>query len=130
MKNTILVFFFFFLSLGCGKSQNSKPTERLFPPSEQSKVSGKGSCFQGNYHAEVYNGSSWTITRIILIIAGVGYEGQNMEEKILWTRDFCAYPIMSRIRPLTTETCIIQLPDICHNAQEPLRIKEIYGYKQ
>lgn len=115
------------LSIGCGKANKHRPTEKLLPPSEQYKVSGTGSYYLG-YHARVYNGSSWTITRVVVSITGKGYD-ENMRDKVLWTRDFCAYPTMGRIRPLTTETCIVELPDSCHGKEEPLSIREVYGYK-
>jgi hypothetical protein len=110
---------------GCGRSKGHKPTERLFPPTEQSKVSGTGSFFNV-YHASIYNGSNWTITRVVLTIIGKSDWNAN----ILWTRDFCAYPTMGRIRPLTAETCIVELPARCQADDGALMIKEVYGYKQ
>ena len=55
--------------------------------------------------------------------------GDNLGHmKEFWTRDFCAYPT-SQIKPLTTETVLIELPETCDIGEESLRIKQVYGYK-
>lgn len=133
-KQSVILVCLALIIFGCGKAKDNKQSESLLPTDEKDKVVGTGFALKKNYLADIYNGSSWTITRVVLTIVGVGDEPDKLapsgyRDIVLWKRDFCAYPSLGRIRPLTTETCLINLPDDCHCNREPLRVKEVYGYK-
>lgn len=119
---------------GCNRTKSThQQREELLPPMEQAKISGNGSFYQAGYHARVYNGSTWNVTRVVVTVVGKKRgdymaDGYTPTYKRLWTKEFCGYPLGRIIRPLTTDTCVIELPDFCDGKDEPLTISQVYGF--
>ena len=111
--------------LGSWTSSESKFREpEKLPYEERKKVAGKASIneFLGQFTAEIYNGSSFSIQRFVFNIILKEKDGT-----IRWDRKFEGMPFI--MMPLSSGNVNISISDCKNYGNFEWRIDEIYGYK-
>ena len=99
----------------------AKTVEEL-PPFEIAKITGNAGLGSGLFSGKIYNGSSWTVTKIIVTVTAKDENGSTR-----WTRDF-ARDI--QISPLTTASLYIEVTGEQGIKEAPWTIKNVWGYKE
>lgn len=98
-----------------------KAVEEL-PPSEGGKITGNAGLGSGYFSGKIYNGSSWTVTKIIVTVTALEENGN-----IRWTRDF-AYN--TEVQPLTTASLYIEVTGEQGIKESSWTIKSAWGYRK
>ena len=99
----------------------AKSVEEL-SPFETAKITGNAGFNFGSFSGKIYNGSSWTITKIIVTVTAKEENGSTR-----WTRDF-AEDI--EIQPLTTGYLSISVTGEQGVKEPAWSIKSVWGYKE
>ncbi len=105
--------------------QEEKQIETL-PSEEQEKVTGSGGPSDyGTFKGKIYNGSSWTIKRLVIRI-----QAKEKNGVIRWDRRFETSPGFAEIMsPLSTSTFEGSVDDIAGLASADWSIADIQGYR-
>jgi hypothetical protein len=93
------------------------PSNSFWPGSAERKPSG---IFSGT----LYNGSDWTVTRVIVRI-----QAKDKDGTVRWLRDFSA-TLVPELRPLTTESFSLTVVDEQEIKEAAWNIKKLFGYKE
>jgi len=97
--------------------------EKAFPYDQKSKVTGNaGLSGFGSFSGRIYNGSGWTVTRVVVNVKALEEDGSER-----WNRDFSAN---IKISPLKTEYFSVTVTGDHGNPNAKWYIKEIYGYNK
>ena len=102
--------------------RNAKLVEEL-PSSESVKVTGNASLGSGVFSGKVYNGSRWTVTKLIVTVTAKEENGD-----IRWSRDFAEDGL--EIRPLTTGSFYISVAGDQGTKESSWSIKGVWGYRE
>jgi hypothetical protein len=103
-----------------GTDTRDKP-EKPLPLAERSKITGNASLSYGSFSGKIYNGSSWTITRIVINVTAKEEDGS-----VRWSRDLSDNV---KISPLETGHFSVIVTGDHGIKKAPWTIKEIYGYQ-
>lgn len=105
------------------EGQQSRKKSKILPFDEQIKVAGNaGLSGYGSFRGKVYNGSSWTITDMIIRVIAKEKNGS-----VRWDRKFKEAQIIS---PLSTASIYITVTGDENVASFEWNIEEIRGYKE
>ena len=104
-----------------GRDIKKKP-ERILPNAEQAKVTGSAELSFGRFSGEVYNGSKWTITRIVFRVAE-----KEEDPSARMTRDFIKNIVVGPRITRSFSGLTIEREGM-KNA--PYSIKDVYGYQE
>lgn len=96
--------------------------EQILPYAERAKVTGNAGLSYGSFSGKIYNGSTWTITRIVVNVTAKEQDGT-----VRWTRDFSDDV---KISPLETGHFSVTVTGDEGVKDAPWNIKEIYGYHE
>ena len=112
---------------GGNKTPHNWPQSRAksveeIPPFDSAKITGNAGLGSGLFSGKIYNGSSWTVTKIIVTVTAKEENGSTR-----WTRDF-AHDI--QIQPLTTASLYITVTGEQGIKEAPWAIKSAWGYKE
>jgi hypothetical protein len=112
---------------GGNKTPHNWPQSRAksveeIPPFDSAKITGNAGLGSGLFSGKIYNGSSWTVTKIIVTVTAKEENGSTR-----WTRDF-AHDI--QIPPLTTASLYITVTGEQGIKEAPWTIKSAWGYKE
>ncbi len=99
-----------------------KKPERILPNAEQAKVTGSAELSFGRFSGEVYNGSKWTITRIVFGVTATEESGS-----VRWARDHSENIVVGPRITRSFSGLTIEREGM-KNA--PYSIKEVYGYQE
>lgn len=105
------------------EGQQSSKKSKMLPFDEQIKVTGNaGLSGYGSFSGKVYNGSSWTITDMIIRVIAKEKNGS-----VRWDRKFKEARVIS---PLSTASIYITVTGDENVASFEWNIEEIRGYKE
>lgn len=104
------------------EGQKRSKQSDILPVGEQTKVTGNaGLSGVGSFRGKIYNGSSWTITDMIIRVIAREKNGN-----VRWERNFKETQIIS---PLSTASIYIEVTGDENVASTEWYIEEIRGYK-
>ena len=103
-----------------GREDRHKEDQLPYPAS--SKITGNASLSYGVFSGELYNGSDWVVTRVLVNVSAKEDDGT-----VRWSRDFSE---TVTIKPLTTESFSITVTGGEGVKETPWTIKEVFGYKE
>ncbi len=95
-------------------------SERPLPYAERAKVTGNASLSYGSFSGKIYDGSSWTITRIVINVTAKDEDGS-----VRWCRDLSDD---LEISPLETGHFSVTVTGEHGIKDSPWYIKEVYGH--
>lgn len=100
-----------------------KREERQLPLEEQRKITGNAglSSYTSGFAGKIYNGSDWTVTRVIINVTGEEKDGS-----IRWQRDYSERVF---IAPLSTSVISFDLTGSKGLSKAPWIIKKVFGHK-
>ncbi len=104
-----------------GKGESRQKEEEL-PFAAASKITGNAGLSYGQFSGQLYNGSDWIVTRVIVSVSAKDEDGT-----VRWSRDFSE---AVTIRPLTTEYFSITVAGGQGIKEAPWIIKKVFGYKE
>ncbi len=96
--------------------------ERPLPYAERAKITGNAGLSYGSFAGKLYNGSSWTITGIVVTVTAKEEDGA-----VRWSRDFSDGV---NIAPLETGHFSVTVTGEHGVKDAPWTIKEVYGYPE
>lgn len=100
---------------------SSKRHQEPLPHAEASKVTGNAALSFGSFSGKIYNGSSWTVTRIVINVTA-----KEADDTVRWSRDFSENVTVS---PLSTESFYVSVTG-AHDIKDAFwTIKQVFGYK-
>ena len=103
--------------------RNKKQEEKELPFEESTKITGNASLSYGYFSGKIYNGSSWTVTKIVFNVTLKEEDG-----KIRWSHDFSDNVTVA---PLTTEKFIISVTGGDGKFENiAWSIKQVFGYRE
>jgi hypothetical protein len=98
-------------------------SEEELPYAATSKITGNaGLSGYGSFSGKLYNGSDWTVTRVI-----VSVDAKQKDGTVRWSRDFSKTVI---IKPLSTETFSVDVVGDDGIKEASWGIKKVFGYKE
>jgi hypothetical protein len=101
----------------------SRQKEQELPYAEASKITGEaGLSSYGLFSGKLYNGSDWTVTRVIVSVSAKEEDGT-----VRWSRDFSE---ALTIKPLTTVSFSVTVTGDQRIKEAPWNIKKVFGYKE
>jgi hypothetical protein len=100
----------------------SRQKEQELPYAEASKITGNAGLSYGLFSGKLYNGSDWTVTRVIVSVSAKEEDGT-----IRWSRDFSE---ALTIKPLTTESFSVRVAGEQGIKEAPWNIKKVFGYRE
>ena len=102
------------------RNPGTQGEERLLPQSEQVKVTGNASLLSDTFSGKLYNGSGWTVSRLVVTITA-----KEQDDSVRWSRDYSADV---RVSPLNTEQFSVTVIGENGIGSTSWAIKEVYGY--
>ena len=96
--------------------------ERELPYEQASQITGTARLGHGAFSGQLYNGSDWTITRVVINISA-----KEDDETIRWSRDFSE---TLTVNPLTTESFSVAVAGDRGIQNAPWQIKHVFGCKE
>ncbi len=113
--------------IGSRKIEHNSPdikerSERPLPYAEAAKITGNAELGYGTFFGNIYNGSGWVVTRVVINVTAKEDDGS-----VRWSRDF-SDDIM--IKPLNTQSFSVKVTGEHGVKEAPWNIKEVYGYEE
>lgn len=100
----------------------SRQKEQELPYAEASKITGSAGLSYGSFSGKLYNGSDWTVTRVIVSVSAKEEDGT-----VRWSRDFSE---ALTIKPLTSMSFEVTVVGDQGIKEAPWNIKKVFGYKE
>lgn len=96
--------------------------EAVLPYADAGKITGNAGLRSGLFSGELYNGSDWVVTRMIVNVSATVKDGSTR-----WSRDFST---AVRIEPLTTGRFVISVAEDEGITNTQWALKKVFGHKE
>lgn len=104
------------------QATDENSNDRELPLQDAAKISGTAGIGPGYFSGKLYNGSGYTVTRVVLSVSAKDEAG-----KIKWSRDLST---TISIKPLTTSSFFITLTDDYGVKDASWSLKSAFGFQE